>query len=270
MKAGAAHEIHVDWGEVAQKLPIKRDHESRRRRKQLFRQFDPNGNGILSLAEVDKGIEETLHLQHQRDIKPVINRAFHAARSIAPPVQSFSDDYIDQNEFRVFLVYLRHYLELWNVFVKIDSSHDRRVSFKEFQASVPLLQQMGVQVALEDARSVFNTVDSDHGGMVRFDEFADWALMTLRPSELCDDAEDRADALALLIKQPPNLCGKDLPGMSEARFSVEGGISGQGCLPGHGGTKPPSRHEGPNGRTADAGRLLLHRALSGQLGVQGR
>jgi hypothetical protein len=39
-------------------------------------QFDPNGNGLLSLAEVDKGIKDTLLLNELFDCKAVILRAF--------------------------------------------------------------------------------------------------------------------------------------------------------------------------------------------------
>ncbi len=42
----------------------------------MFSQFDPNGNGLLSLAEVDKGIRDVLKLDSVFDCKPVIMRAF--------------------------------------------------------------------------------------------------------------------------------------------------------------------------------------------------
>lgn len=71
----------VDWGKVAAKLPWRKDAESSKKRKLLFRQFDPNGNGLLSLAEVDKAVVEDLQLG---DIicKAVIMRAFQAAKKI--------------------------------------------------------------------------------------------------------------------------------------------------------------------------------------------
>merc|ERR1719310_2073868 len=143
MAAAARRESGIDWDLLTEKLPIGRDLASRKVRKDLFNQFDPNGNGILSLAECDKGIREILGLGDSRDVAfvPALNRAFHAAREIAPPVADFSDDYIDENEFRIFLAYLRHYLELWNLFARIDKNADRRVSFKEFEASLSLLKR---------------------------------------------------------------------------------------------------------------------------------
>ena len=69
----------IDWAEIAKKLPFGKDEDSTKRRKVLFRQFDPNGNGLLSLAEVDKAVCEDLQMG---DIisKPVLIRAFNAAK----------------------------------------------------------------------------------------------------------------------------------------------------------------------------------------------
>ena len=42
----------IDWAEINAKLPYQRTDEAKAKRKELFTQFDPNGNGYLSLAEV--------------------------------------------------------------------------------------------------------------------------------------------------------------------------------------------------------------------------
>jgi hypothetical protein len=42
------------------KLPTQKEGSDFETRSQMFVQFDPNGNGYLSLAEVDKGIREIL------------------------------------------------------------------------------------------------------------------------------------------------------------------------------------------------------------------
>ena len=44
----------IDWAEIRSKLPFERTEEQKAKRKDLFTQFDPNGNGFLSLAEVSK------------------------------------------------------------------------------------------------------------------------------------------------------------------------------------------------------------------------
>ena len=42
----------IDWGEINGKLPYERTDEAKEKRRELFKQFDPNSNGYLSLAEV--------------------------------------------------------------------------------------------------------------------------------------------------------------------------------------------------------------------------
>ncbi len=42
----------IDWESLNAKLPYERTDEAKEKRKELFKQFDPNGNGYLSLAEV--------------------------------------------------------------------------------------------------------------------------------------------------------------------------------------------------------------------------
>ena len=42
----------VDWAALNAKLPYAKNSKEKKARKKLFNQFDPNGNGYLSLAEV--------------------------------------------------------------------------------------------------------------------------------------------------------------------------------------------------------------------------
>jgi len=52
----------------------------KKKRAAMFRQFDPNGNGYLSLAEIDKGIRDVLECESMFDAKPAIIRAFQSAK----------------------------------------------------------------------------------------------------------------------------------------------------------------------------------------------
>jgi len=45
------------------KLPTGTSEEEKEARDRLFQQFDPNGNGFLSLAEIDRGIRDVLGLE---------------------------------------------------------------------------------------------------------------------------------------------------------------------------------------------------------------
>jgi len=71
----------IDWNEIAQKLPIGDDENSEKQRKKLWKQMDSNGNGLASLAEIDKVIVQNLDLGHVA-VKPVIMRAYQAAKGL--------------------------------------------------------------------------------------------------------------------------------------------------------------------------------------------
>ena len=67
----------IDWKSIADKLPTGlKDPVDKEKRKKLWRDFDANGNGYLSLAEVDKGIRDALQCDALFDAKPAIMRAF--------------------------------------------------------------------------------------------------------------------------------------------------------------------------------------------------
>lgn len=130
------------------------------KRKQLFSRIDPNGNGLLSLAELDKGIIE---LWPHFNNKPAIMRAYKAA-------DNNGTGFIGKREFEYFLRYLVHYNNLWAAFADVDASGDRRISLQEFLAVRDRLQ-VGNEA---EARAAFLQMDRNHGGFVLFEEFCDW------------------------------------------------------------------------------------------------
>jgi Ca2+-binding EF-hand superfamily protein len=73
----------INWEEINEKLPFERTDDAKEKRRELFKQFDPNGNGYLSLAEVDKGMRDVLALEQLFDCKPAVNRSFHFAKGQA-------------------------------------------------------------------------------------------------------------------------------------------------------------------------------------------
>eukprot|EP00928_Gymnodinium_smaydae_P064618 TRINITY_DN47900_c0_g1_i1.p1 TRINITY_DN47900_c0_g1~~TRINITY_DN47900_c0_g1_i1.p1 ORF type:complete len:608 (+),score=84.24 TRINITY_DN47900_c0_g1_i1:77-1900(+) len=242
----AGYGASLDFDEKAmQDLPTGKDAESTSRRRALFRQADMNGNGIVSLAECDRLIVTVLAIKGVKIMKPVINRAFHAARDIVPSVGEISAHYVDFHEFRFFLIYLKHYLELFLIFCNVEHRKDkgkysdRRMSYAEFEAAIPQLLKWGVDTEVEkllrrDPAAVFRDIDANGGGVVLFDEFAHWALWNhLFHLDGSDDGE-LEEALEVLKKQKPNLCGKDLASVkaAKAKYRVDAKISGQGCLGG--------------------------------------
>ena len=55
--------VNINWKQICKKLPTMKGNPAQAAiRKKMFKDFDPNGNGYLSLAEVDKGIQDVLGL----------------------------------------------------------------------------------------------------------------------------------------------------------------------------------------------------------------
>ncbi|XP_065674524.1 flagellar calcium-binding protein TB-44A [Hydra vulgaris] len=162
----------INWAEVNAKLPHGRSDEEKAKRKALFDSFD-NGNGMLSLAEIDKGIRDVLHLDAVFDAKPAIMRAFQIAKSVVKSNKKSGDDFIEWKEFRFFLLSLRQYFEYYEAFTRIDDNSDHRITLEEFVAAKSKIEQWVGPIKPE---AEFKVIDKNHGGFILFDEFCDWAI----------------------------------------------------------------------------------------------
>lgn len=76
---------------------------------------------------------ETLKLPVLFEAKPVLLRAFNAAKDRVKSKSKHGDDYLEFKEFRYFLKYLRQYYEYWVAFERVDTDGDRRLTFEEFK-----------------------------------------------------------------------------------------------------------------------------------------
>lgn len=172
--------------------------------------IDANGNGVLSLAEFDRGLLEVLggdYTQRVFRAKPAIIRAFQAAKAAnrggeIPTSRGqlgvlAGDDYVDYSEFRLLLAYLRQYFELYLMFQAIDGGElgDRSISEVEFRRAVPMVEAWGSTdgrppLKIADPRAVFAAIDANGSGSIRFDEFAQWALDQRLDLEDDDNVED--------------------------------------------------------------------------------
>lgn len=163
------------WAELKEKLPWEKNEEGKQKRIEQWQKIDVNGNGYLSLAEVDKAMRDVIGLPILFGLKPVLMRAFQAAKSVAPSKSKYDDDYIQKQEYRLLLKYLRQYYEYWVAFVKVDKDGDRRISFEEFEQAKDVMLKWGIDIS-SDPKAQFEECDADGGGMILFSEFCDWAI----------------------------------------------------------------------------------------------
>jgi Ca2+-binding EF-hand superfamily protein len=131
-------------------------------RKEMFEGIDVNGNGVLSLGEIQMGIER---LYPEINHRPAMLRAYKAA-------DVNGDGFIGRREFRLFLEYLVFFSQAWMDFEAFDIDSDHRLTESEFVAGC---QRLGLDYSAEEAAREFQVVDQNNGGYVLFEEFCCWA-----------------------------------------------------------------------------------------------
>ena len=179
---------NFDWDKLISKLPVANNAEERKKRREMFSAIDMNGNGYVSLAEIDRGIQDVLNLPEVFNCKKPIMRAFQAAKTKYKAKSKYSDDYIEWMEFRIFLVYLRQYFEYWVMFERVDASGDHKISLDEFKKAIPTMKKWGVVIT--DPVKEFKKIDKNGGGSIMFDEFCTYAIQKNLDLEDDDDFDD--------------------------------------------------------------------------------
>ena len=130
-------------------------------RNAAFDRMDVNGNGGLSLAEIDKAVVESYP---GYDHKPSLMRAYKAA-------DRDGNGFVTRREFKKLLHFLVYFNDLWHTFESIDKDGDRRLTLEEFRNASVLVDH---QLTADEALSEFRAMDEDDGGVVLFDEFCVW------------------------------------------------------------------------------------------------
>lgn len=177
------------WAELKRCLPYRNTPEQLQMRKNLWKSIDMNGNGYLSLAEIDRGLLDVIRIPRLFDIKPVIIRAFQSAKNKIKSASKYGADYVSFAEFKYLLSYLRQYYEYWIAFERIDTDHDRKVTLTEFAKAVPIMNRWNIKI--DNPVLAFKEIDTNGGGSILFDEFARWAIK----KNLDLDDDDDADVL---------------------------------------------------------------------------
>ena len=72
----------IDWNVINKNLPCKKTAEESKKRQEMFKHMDVNGNGYISLAEIDKGFNdmgESMRIVYLS--KAAMMRAFSEAKN---------------------------------------------------------------------------------------------------------------------------------------------------------------------------------------------
>ena len=174
-------------------MPTGKTTRDENARNLLFVSMDVNANGYLSLVELDGGVKSILP-GHAAHAKPAMMQALQAAKVARPESVGRGE------EFRVFLLYLRKYLEMLVAFERIDADGDRRLDPEEFSEAVNtgLLAKWGVEV--DNPAEAFKEIDQSNEGFISFDEFAHWALHKHLKIEEAQPLQRDSEALEKALK----------------------------------------------------------------------
>lgn len=163
--------------------------EGKAARDKLFANFDPNGNGRLSLSEAHAGMATLLSksaTQRGRGeatvpLIPVagdkkkflfaVRTAFKASCSLLPDESDEADAFIDRRHFHAFLVHFRYHIEMLELFKDVDDTGQIQLSFDKFKAVMPDWESWHIpadQLQRKLGKGDFNS------GSIDFDDFAEW------------------------------------------------------------------------------------------------
>lgn len=180
-------------------------------RREAFAMADTNGTGQVSFAEMDNFILHILKTKHGergdkaetlfRLFRPCYLHAFNNVKKLQRQknpkvfkgtVSATADDYICFAEFRVFTVSLRIHAAMYDIFCIVDGgttkkthNHDTRISLEEFVQSCETktlnadkfgyafkgLEELPTFTSGEDAKSLFQKIDTNEGGYILFSEW---------------------------------------------------------------------------------------------------
>ena len=174
------------------------------RERDLFSRLDMNRNNMLSLAELDKAVVE---LWPRFNNKPALMRAYKAA-------DLNGNGFLGRREFKFFLTFLVVYTNLFQRFQSMDTNGDRRLSLEEF-----LTAKANANRSEAELRSIFASLDTNHGGYILFDEFCEFEAQRTLAELLDQQSKNPQDAVSAFVPCIPGLmcvyCGRTVPELDQ-------------------------------------------------------
>ena len=182
---------NFDWDNLRKKLPVAKTKEERERRLNLWKKLNEYGNGYMSFKRLSVILTNYLDLPLVIRNKDPIKLAFDAAcNKYARNGIMKEDNLLEWMEFRIFLVYLRQYFEYWEMFQRVDSSGDHKISSVEFKNAIPKMKEWGVEIKDSEVEKEFNNIKVDNEDTISFEEFCEFAIQKSLDLEEDDDFDD--------------------------------------------------------------------------------
>lgn len=148
--------------------------------KKLWRRLDYNGNGVVSLAEIDKMVVELVaggSWPAWLNNKPALMRAYKKTILVDG---ADGDDWVQKKDFHALLLNIFWFNKLWQIFDAVNTGTDRRIDVREF---IQGMGHMGLNLSEAEARDEFAKIDKNNGGQVLFVEFCGYVRSRVNPDD---------------------------------------------------------------------------------------
>lgn len=190
-------------------MPIATDPFSKRTRNLLFDQIDDDSNGFMHRSEVINGFLKRIRfVKGILDLRPVWTSCFKHVRSAVDPVIPMGIDFMDRNQFRVYLICLWLYFRLWEYLYQACPKGNVTVKVHDLPEVVKILEEFGYPDA-ERFDAFVRPFFQDTYSEFPFSQFADVLLKNVL-TELgeIDGEAERDNATKQIGKIHPGLLQK--------------------------------------------------------------
>jgi hypothetical protein len=184
---------------IVKTFPLLKTQEDASQRLEIFEKLkqkendNENENGTIKSNEIDLALRNLYSFEEKFLTKEVISRAFISSKKSKLKRYINSEDEMEKNELRSFLVYLRQYTEYFEMFDLIETIDSKKIKFYEFSSALPVLSKWGIEI--EDPKSAFDGIDIEGNGEILFQEFCHWAIQKNMELE-CEDENFDDEALS--------------------------------------------------------------------------
>mmetsp|Transcript_8442 Transcript_8442/g.13499 ORF Transcript_8442/g.13499 Transcript_8442/m.13499 type:complete len:323 (-) Transcript_8442:43-1011(-) len=184
---------NIRWDNMSYRLPTEKDKQSYIDRTALLKFLDRDNTGRIPIDQMKIGLSRIVSMPGMDDPEHILDEVCSLAqRAVADlmlqGVPRNSEDILAK-EFRVFLMFLQGYLDLWEIFYDIDRLHDEMITLEEFATSAMKLREWGLKdpALNKNPEHIFNQIDEDGSGFISFGEFADYCVRKGMMDDLATD-----------------------------------------------------------------------------------
>lgn len=158
--------------ELRNKLPIQTTEEKTALRNKLWKLWDTNGNGFVSLTEITNELAKMVEHPDASEFKTIVEMAAVEAKKAAKSNSPRGIEQIEKAEFRYFLLYFLQYYEHLTAFKKLDLNGDHLIDKEEFEKGKQILLKWKIQPS--KVTQLSKTLEVENTSSITFEKFSAW------------------------------------------------------------------------------------------------